>query len=58
MLPLYKRTSVGQGTVHNPRECKGEISKINYMGEKLANKEINERGLHQNKDKSHQNDRG
>ena len=58
MLPLYKGTSVGQGTAHRPRERKGEISKINYKGKVLANKEINERGLCQNKDKDHQNDRG
>ena len=57
-LPLYKGTSVGQGTAHRPREHKGEISKINYKGKVLANKEINEHGLRRNKDKSHQNDRG
>ena len=58
MLPLYKGTSVRQGTVHRPHECKGEISKINYKRKVLANKEINEHGLRQNKDKDHQNDRG
>ena len=58
MLPLYKGTSVGQGTAHRPRERKGEISKINHKGKVLANREINECGLRQNKDKSHQNDRG
>ena len=57
-LPLYKGTSVGQGTAHRPHERKGEISKINYKGKVLVNKEINERGLRRNKDKSHQNDRG
>ena len=57
-LPLYKGTSVGQGTAHRPREHKGEISEINYKGKVLANKEINERGLCRNKDKNHHNDRG
>ena len=31
-LPLYKGTSVGQGTAHRPCEHKGEISKINHKG--------------------------
>ena len=57
-LPLYKGMSVGQGTAHRPCERKGEISKINYKGKMLANKEINEYGLRRNKDKDHQNDRG
>ena len=57
-LPLYKGTSVGQGPVHRPCVRKGEISKINYKGKVLANKEINKRGLRRNKDKNHQNDRG
>ena len=57
-LPLYKGTSVGQGTAHRPRKRKGEISKINYKGKVLANKEINECGLCWNKNKGHQNDRG
>ena len=58
MLPLYKGMSVGQGTVHKPHKRKGEISKINHNRKMLANKEINKRGLCQNKDKGHQSDRG
>ena len=58
MLPLYKGKSVGQGTAHRPRKRKGEISKINYKGKVLANKEVNVCGLCQNQDKDHQNDRG
>ena len=58
MLLLYKGASVGQGTAHRSHKRKGKISKINYKGKMLANKEINECGLHRNKDKGHQNDRG